>query len=223
MNRSKPSRSASASSRSRSRQQGGFPWWLVAVGVVVLLGAIVVATAATGDDPKSARELGVVDVSGTPLATFDPTVPDPAVGAVAPTLHGVDFDGESVVIGPGRATMIVFMAHWCPHCNREAPRLRSWIDGGGVPGHVDVIIVPTGSSSTAPNWPPSDWLRTQGLDEVPVLVDDEATTAAGAFGLDGYPYVVTLDANAQVVERRSGEQPEGAFAAMADRLPAPAE
>jgi len=53
---------------------------------------------------------------------------DSTLGLIAPTLNGHAFDGSnlSVTPGDGKPYMIVFLAHWCPHCNREVPRLIEW-------------------------------------------------------------------------------------------------
>ena len=29
--------------------------------------------------------------------------------------------------------MVVFLAHWCPHCNAEIPVLNEWRDSGEIP------------------------------------------------------------------------------------------
>ena len=54
--------------------------------------------------------------------------PDPAIGKTVPTLTGKSvYDGGAVTIGPdtggGKPQVIVFVAHWCPHCQAEVPRL----------------------------------------------------------------------------------------------------
>ncbi len=45
-----------------------------------------------------------------------------------------------------------------------------------------------------PNFPPADWLQDEGWSG-DVLVDDESMTAATAYGLAGYPFLVMLDAD----------------------------
>jgi thiol-disulfide isomerase/thioredoxin len=190
----------------------------IIVAAVVLLGAVVVATSLTkeeADRPSDTQQFGAVEVSGAAPAKFDSTVADPAVGAAAPVIFGVDFSNRSMSIGDtGRPTLVVFLAHWCPHCNRETPRLRAYLDAAGVPTDVDILLVLTGSNETAVNWPPSSWIKDQGLGDMPLLLDDDDGTAANALGLDGYPFLVLLDADGKVIERRSGEQPDGAFAEM---------
>ncbi|MGH3144351.1 MAG: TlpA family protein disulfide reductase, partial [Rubrobacter sp.] len=43
------------------------------------------------------------------------------VGEKAPGFTAATADGGSVSVGGAGATMLVFFATWCPHCQREAP------------------------------------------------------------------------------------------------------
>lgn len=176
------------------------------------------------------HEYGTVTVTGTPLPRYTGGIDDPARGKTIPTVKGENFAGEPTEISPttGKAQMIVFLAHWCPHCNREAPRLAAYLkaNGGTPPANVDLTIVPTGSSQQAPNWPPSQWVVQMGLGAVNTLVDNQTQTAAAAFGLSAYPFIVMVDASGKVVERRDGEQQDGffakAFTALSQGKPIPA-
>jgi thiol-disulfide isomerase/thioredoxin len=148
-------------------------------------------------------DMGPVTVSGTQLPPFD-RGSDPAIGRQAPAVTGVGFDGSPRSITPGTPTLVVFLAHWCPHCRREVPRLVEWQADGAVPAGVDVIGVATGTNPDRDNFPPSDWLVEEAW-PFPVMVDDEQSTAALAFGLSAYPYFVLLDSEGRVVWRQSGE------------------
>ena len=45
---------------------------------------------------------------------------DTELGSTAPTVVGYDFMGQRVTIEDnGKPKLIVFLAHWCPHCQRE--------------------------------------------------------------------------------------------------------
>jgi thiol-disulfide isomerase/thioredoxin len=188
----------------------------VAIGVVVVLGVVAIAlSAGSGDGDGSGGDqgqFGTPQVSGAPLPRFVSAAQDPAVGEAAPTVRGENFAGAPTAIEPGRPRMVVFLAHWCPHCNAEAPRLAAFLTGPGIPEGVDLTIVPTGSSPEAEFWPPSAWLDDMGLGRVETLVDDEDQTVATAYGLSAYPFIVTLDADGRVRHRVSGEQSEGFFA-----------
>ncbi|MGZ4712700.1 MAG: TlpA family protein disulfide reductase [Acidimicrobiia bacterium] len=206
-------------------QQKQFPVFWIAVGAVVAVAVIAAIVASTGgSDSKSnggsgggtssGHEYGKVVVTGKALPRLPDSGSDPAIGTTIPTVTSEDFSGKPVTIAPGgNAQMIVFLAHWCPHCNREAPKLAEYLrTNGGPPANVGLTIVPTGSSPQAPNWPPSQWVKSMGLGDVATLVDDKAQTAAAAFGLTAYPYIVSVGADGAVVNRRSGEQADGFFA-----------
>lgn len=183
-------------------------WMIAGIGAAVVALAAIVAIVSTSDDtPASIPGLSQtqpVEVSGSPLPTFDSGTPDSAVGAVAPTLTGSAFDGSPITVTPGRPTLLIFLAHWCPHCQREVPVLTQWQASGGVPEGVDVIGIATGTRSSSPNYPPSQWLAKEHF-PFPVMADNDAFAAAAAFGLSVYPYFVLLDSNGKVVQRASGE------------------
>jgi thiol-disulfide isomerase/thioredoxin len=98
----------------------------------------------------------------------------------------------------------VFLAHWCPHCRRELPKLVEWEKGGGVPAGVDVVGVATATDPAAPNYPPSEWLADAGW-PWPVMADSDTSTAAQAMGLPSYPYFVLLKGDGTVALRLTGE------------------
>ena len=52
----------------------------------------------------------------------------------------------------------MFLAHWCPHCQAEMPRLVALAKAGKLDG-VDVTGVATGTNPGYPNYPPSAWLK----------------------------------------------------------------
>ena len=62
-----------------------------------------------------------VNVTGNPLPEFPGNgSADPAVGLEAPVLKGRSFDGSKVTVGgtTAKPTLVMFMAHWCPHCQQ---------------------------------------------------------------------------------------------------------
>lgn len=80
---------------------------------------------------------------------------------------------------------------------------------------VRTVAVLTGTDEEAPNYPPADWLIDEGW-AGDVLVDDESTTAGTAYGLAGYPFLVFLDADGNVVAHASGELGADAITQLAD-------
>jgi cytochrome c biogenesis protein CcmG/thiol:disulfide interchange protein DsbE len=132
---------------------------------------------------------------------------DAAIGKTAPTLNGYTFAGNPVSITPGASAqpiMLVFLAHWCPHCNREVPRLIDWQEQGLVPEGLRVIGVTTASRNDQANWPPSDWIEEMKW-PFEVFVDSETGDAANAYGVDGFPFIAMVNAEGKVVGRHSGE------------------
>jgi thiol-disulfide isomerase/thioredoxin len=211
----------------------GSKWVFPAVLIgIVVVGVIAVVLAASGGDSDGGGADAVqvsaeVSVDGDTLPDFSGAGKDAAVGLTAPMLGSVDFDGKNVQVGgaTGSPYALVFLAHWCPHCQAEVPRLVAVAENGQIEG-VDVFGVATGTSESQPNYPPSAWLAREDW-PFPVLVDDASSSAANAYGLTGYPYLVFVDADGTVVGRTSGEVSEEdlqkIFAALAagETLPLP--
>ncbi len=164
------------------------------------------AAGAADAEAVSLQENGPIAVDGETLVPFESTDGDPAIGAAAPVVTGQSFDGSEVVIGgpSENPTMIVFLAHWCPHCNDEVPVLLGLEESGDLPDGLDVIGVSTAVSADRPNYPPSEWIVDKGW-QWPTMADDEELAAINAFGGSGFPFTVVLDADGTVLARRSGE------------------
>jgi cytochrome c biogenesis protein CcmG, thiol:disulfide interchange protein DsbE len=159
------------------------------------------STGTNADDPATT---GTVVASGTPLPQLTDSAPDPAVGMTFPTLTGVDQSGRPLTISAADGpAMVIFMAHWCPHCQREIPLVQRWVDGGGLPTGVHLLSVSTAIDASLPNYPPDEWLARVGW-TAPVLVDADGSGATAA-GLSAYPYFVAVDGAGKVVQRTTGE------------------
>ena len=192
---------------------------LVVAGIVVavVLAALLVALVAgsrSDDDAETSDTAGgtaatVPDdtpatVAGTPLPALPENGADPAVGATMPTLSGTALDGEPVTIpADGRPTMIVYLAHWCPHCQAEVPVVQRWVDDGRLPAGVDLVAVSTAADERRPNHPPAAWLEREGWTARELVDGDDA--AATASGVSAFPFFVAVDGDGTVVARTSGE------------------
>jgi hypothetical protein len=77
-------------------------------------------------------------------------------------------------------------------------------------------------SADRPNFPPGEWLADLGWDW-PVLADDASRTAALALGTTGYPYMMFVGADGEVLARYSGELPIEAVQQLADATAATAD
>ena len=154
--------------------------------------------------------VGPMAAVGAPLPAFPQAGPDPAIGMLAPVLVGENLDGvpmrvDAVVDGP---TWIVFLAHWCPHCNDEIPVINEMRRTGMIPDGVNVVGVSTAYNPGRPNWPPDEWLAdmdwmypamNDGLDTA-----NETYIAASGFGIGGFPFSVLVDVDGTVTARWSG-------------------
>ncbi len=179
---------------------------LVVIGGVVVLAAVLAVVFTRRDDANAGDQTRNVTVTGAALPRFDDTArTDDAVGAAIPTVAGQSFDGTPVNIADdGKAKVLMFVTHWCPHCRAEVPRLAPDLRANPLPANVEMITVSTSVDSAAPNYPPSKWLA--GVNwPAPVLADDANSSAAQAYGLSAYPYFVFVDAKNKVVSRTSGE------------------
>lgn len=203
---------------------------LVAAAVVVVaLGLAAVAFAASGGDDdrdvatggggtaRTVQQYRAVDITGAALGEFTSTANDRAVGKAAPQLTGHSFDGAPVHIGDdGRPKLLLFLAHWCPHCRAEVPVVRDWLAAGNG-ADLDVYAISTNATDDRPNWPPSKWLADEKW-PTPVLVDDPDSSAARAFGLRSFPYFVFVNADGTVALRGSGELPPDELTQLASRV-----
>ena len=162
--------------------------------------------APSSDGSVSAGENQPVEVIGEALEALSESGGDSTIGLTAPTLNGYAFDGSnlSVTPGDGNPYMVVFLAHWCPHCNDEVPRLIEWKESGAVPADLQVIAVSTAVASDRPNYPPSQWVVDKAW-PWPVMADSEAMDAAQAYGVSGFPFFTIVGADGKVKARASGE------------------
>jgi thiol-disulfide isomerase/thioredoxin len=180
-------------------------------GAIAIVAIVAIAISATRGSSDAGPQTRPVDVTGTALPSYTGEGTDAAVGTVAPELHGASFDGTVVdVKNDGRAKLVMFVAHWCPHCRAEVPRITSWLEDSGMPQDVDLYAVSTGVNSDAPNYPPSKWLDDADW-PITTMADDADASAAAAFGLESYPYFVAIGADGKVVARASGELTQDQF------------
>ena len=212
---SQRSRDSRRAARAREQSAARQRWLLPAIGVAVIavaaIGAIWLSSGSSGggsterpsDLPSGsvpADEAPVV--SGTPLAQYEPGASsDPAVGQTIPTVTSptgsIELDGT--------AKVILFLAHWCPHCQAEVPVVQAWVDGGNLPDDVELISVSTAIDPNRPNYPPSEWLERENW-TAPVI-EDESGAVANAYGMTAFPYFVFVNADGTVAGRITGEVP----------------
>lgn len=188
---------------------------LIGGGVAVVLLLALVFTFAGGEGTAEGFAFGDVTVEGDALAEYEAGgVNDPALGLTAPVVSGNDQAGNPVTVGgPGEPRIVLFLAHWCSHCQAEVPRVTEYLANNEV--DVEFLSVATSSAVDAPNYPPSRWLESEDW-PVPTLYDDQANSAGTAYGLSAFPFWVVLDGNGVVRARFTGELDQQQLASVVE-------
>ena len=212
--------------RVRSKRQtpsssGIWPYLIIGAGVIALFAVAVLLTRSDDDGGSKTiehRETAPVSIQGDALPTFESPEKDAAIGLEMPEITGQDFSGRTVKIeDDGHPKIVMFLAHWCPHCQAEVPVVQDWLDSGATHDHVKLFSVSTATDPTQPNYPPSEWLQREGW-TAPVVVDDAESSAGAAAGVNSYPFFVFVDEDGKVSSRWAGELTieaiEAAVAAM---------
>jgi len=184
-----------------NKRQDRFGLWLT-IGVVVGLALIaVVVIGEGGDDPNSEVDGPVVLEKTLDLGTAV------AIGDQIAEIESIGFDEQAVSISPddGRAKFVIFVAHWCPHCQSEVPRLVEWLRDGKKPDDLDVYMVSTFVDGTNQNFPPQAWLADEGVfdEDITVLLDTSKSEIADNFGLNTVPSLALVTADGALIQRES--------------------
>ena len=155
----------------------------------------------------SPLEKGKVTILGDPIPV------DSEIGYLAPSFKAqLNTGSELGTIDPadGTVRLIGFFADWCPHCQREVPRVSRWLEENGVPAEIEILAVSTAVREGTPNYPPSEWFIKERW-PTDIFVDNQDNDLAAAYGLAGFPYWVLVDATGRVGHRSSGELTEEQF------------
>ena len=214
---------------------------VVAVGLAVVLGLLLsdgendsatsVSPVATEEVPEETVEEETVSTPGpvqsdseefweiAPVEILgDPIPANAEIGAAAPAFKAQrNNSGDLIMIDPadGTVRLIGFFAHWCPHCQREVPRVSQWLAENGVPEEIEIIAISTAVREGAPNYPPSEWFVNENW-PTQIFVDSEESELANAYGLGGFPYWILVDATGTVIHQSSGELTEEQFGYLVD-------
>ncbi len=178
--------------------------------------ALVAAADAVGFHPTT--EPGVGQIEGKPVSAAHPaSTPDLlAVGTLAPPFTLSTPQGERVSLAQerGKAVLLEFFATWCPHCNAEAPHLRTLSDSLPASSYAFLAINADGETAASV----FAFHRYYGI-RYPALLDPSSQpgsfSAPGAPGkvstayrVASYPTFYVLDARGRVSWSGDGEQPD---------------
>lgn len=196
-----------ASNKNQQPKSRSTIYWIIG-GVVGLALIVLLAISIAGEGTvDEAIAFGEVTVEGEGLPFLQTGANDPAIGLTAPTVTGETVDGGELTIGPGdNAKIVVLLAHWCPHCQREVPLIQDWVESGGLPEGVDLYgaTVLTNRVRDGDTWPPQEWLAEEGWTS-PTLMDDQGGSIATAYGMTGTPTYLVLGPDNENLGRLSGE------------------
>jgi len=109
--------------------------------------------------------------------------------------------------------IIVFLAHWCPHCQVEVPKVTARLGTGSETDGVAWYGVATASNSTRDNWSPAAWLADAGF-PAPVIMDDLNSSVLDAYGITSFPGWAIVSADGTIIARATGELPVAAVDAL---------
>ncbi len=177
--------------------------------------SLVSAADAVGFHPTT--EPGIGEIEGQPASAAQaPENPNLlALGSVAPNFTLKTPQGKSVSLSQyrGKAVLLEFFATWCPHCNAEAPHLRTIANS--LPKGTAIVSV-NADGETAPSV--FAFHRYFGL-PYPALVDPSSQPGSfnnpGAAGpvttkyqVQAFPTFYVIDPHGRIVWRDDGEQPD---------------
>ena len=129
-------------------------------------------------------------------------------GLYSPTVDGYDFSGQPLSIeNNGRPKIIIFLAHWCSHCQEEVQILEKYFSIHGVSSDLDAYAVATAIDSNKPNYPPDKWLKKESW-PYQIMSDTSDDAIAKAFGVNAFPYWVLVDSEGKVLSRVKGSLTE---------------
>ncbi|HZY66085.1 MAG TPA: TlpA disulfide reductase family protein [Rubrobacteraceae bacterium] len=128
------------------------------------------------------------------------------VGTQAPDFTTETVDGSGVSLGGGDydATMLVFFASWCPHCQNEAPIISEMESE-----YEDLRILMIGIDNTQGDNPQK--VR-EFVDEYDISSPAIYEPSLGVeYQVSGYPTVYFIDSSGEIVAANSGEAPRGVY------------
>jgi thiol-disulfide isomerase/thioredoxin len=127
-------------------------------------------------------------------------------GAQAPDFTAETVDGSGVSLGGGdsEATMLVFFATWCPHCQNEAPIISEMEEE-----YEDLQIIMAGIDNTQGD---NSQKVHEFMDECQIPSPAVYEASLGVeYQVSGYPTVYFVDGSGEIVAANSGEAPRAVY------------
>jgi thiol-disulfide isomerase/thioredoxin len=112
--------------------------------------------------------------------------------------------GGDVSVGDGsaEATMLVFFATWCPHCNNEAPIISDFEEQ-----YEDLRVVMVGIDGRDNPEKVREFVQNYDIEGPAVYQPSLGST----YQVSGFPTTYILNGNDEVVVAHSGEAPRSVY------------
>ena len=145
-----------------------------------------------------------VQIRGKYLPKLVQGYEDSALGWAAPEVKGVGLDGEEIYIGgEGSTTLIMVLAHWCPHCRNEVRELAPFLNETDSLNRVRMVTLLTSINDERANFPPHTWLDLEKW-PVPSIVDTPSSQIATAYGISSFPFFIVINDKGEIALRMPG-------------------
>ena len=145
-----------------------------------------------------------VQIRGKYLPKLVQGYEDSALGWAAPEVKGVGLDGEEIYIGgEGPTTLIMVLAHWCPHCRNEVRELAPFLNETDSLNRVRMVTLLTSINDERANFPPHTWLDLEKW-PVPSIVDTPSSQIATAYGISSFPFFIVINDKGEIALRIPG-------------------
>ncbi|MEO6866837.1 MAG: TlpA disulfide reductase family protein [Gaiellales bacterium] len=208
----------------RSDGPKGPPVFWIVVVLVIIAGVVAIVVTSPTETTKTAVSAaadapvyGDIDINGKDLPGYTQGT-DAAEGKPVPAITGRGMKNQTTeLVEKGEPTVIMVMAHWCPHCNVELPKVLDWSKKEGKTKGVRLVALSTAAQKGQADFPPGEWLAKEGW-KFDVIFDDEADSASETLGVKGYPFVIFVDKDGKVSKRASGEMPIDDFDREVDNI-----
>jgi len=135
-----------------------------------------------------------------------PTATRPVLGVkpVAPDVSGTDLDGHPFQLSAqrGKAVLLVFFLHTCPHCHHALAFLEQALQK--IPEAQRPKLV--GISVVDRAYAVRERMKADGLDFFPILMDPDGAMRNAYGANSGVPDLVLVDPEGRIVHRSNGWQ-----------------
>jgi peroxiredoxin len=162
----------------------------------------------TGWPEKSAIGPDVVETAARRMLRLPipPSATRPVLGTqpLAPDFSGTDLDGNAFSLSAqrGRAVLLVFFLHTCPHCHHALEFLKTALPKIPEAQRPELVGVSVVDRAYAVR----ERLESDGLDFFPVLMDPGGKIREAYGANAGVPDLVLIDAEGRIVQRSNGWQ-----------------